>query len=82
MDNKPMVKNHALAVIYEVNLEVDPGVEIKFYPYWHGHIREVIEAGGFLSASVFQRRASDEGLESKNALWTCSPNIWKISWRH
>ncbi len=44
-----------MAVIYEVELEVDRGVEAEYRAWLDAHIAEILALPGFLGASRFER---------------------------
>jgi len=41
-------------VIYEVNLEIDPGVKAQYLSWLSGHIEQILEVEGFFKAELFQ----------------------------
>lgn len=46
-------------VIYEVNLEVDPGVAEEFRDWLQGHVAEMLTLPGFEGASAYRREVGD-----------------------
>lgn len=61
-------------VIYEVNLEIDPSIEVNFRAWLGPHIKEVLKCSGFISANWFEIQSSNETSEHK-IFWTIQYHV-------
>lgn len=56
-----VIQSVSCAVIYEVNLEIEPEVADEFKIWLHSHISEMLALPGFVSARGFKRQPDEEG---------------------
>jgi len=40
-------------VVYEVNIDLDAGIEVEYRAWLHGHVAEIVALPGFTGAAVF-----------------------------
>lgn len=40
-------------VVYEVNIDLDAGIEAEYRAWLHGHVAEIVALPGFTGAAVF-----------------------------
>jgi hypothetical protein len=55
-------------IIYEVNLDADPGISDEFEAWLGDHMGSMLEQPGFLSATLFSVESSEEGYSSRYSI--------------
>jgi antibiotic biosynthesis monooxygenase (ABM) superfamily enzyme len=49
-------------VIYEVNLEIEPEIRLKYLEWLNDHVADILKLPGFQSAKLYQRESETDSV--------------------